>query len=272
MVRDEEMKIVITITEEPLYINPFISEVIEKVHSDISKIYIVEGSIVRGESLLERISYLITISLISGIWNMLKRGSTIIAFNILELIPFSSNPLSISSTAEKFDIPVEHVDDVQSEEFITDLKEEEPTILINQAQVILTEDVLSIPKIGCLNRHFGLLPKYRGLLAPFWTFLNGEDKSGVSIHFMDEKIDNGPILVQKKTDIERFDTFNSILEKNFELAPEAMVEAIEMIREGDYKKNLIPNPEEEATYYSKPSISDALQYRKLLLSRWLHGK
>ena len=135
----------------------------------------------------------------------------------------------------------------------------------------MTEEFLSIPEIGCLNRHCALLPKYRGLLAPFWTYLNGEKESGVSIHFIDKEIDNGPILVQKRVNIERFDTFDSVLEKDFGLAPDAMLEAIDLIRRGDYSEHLIPNDKSIATYFSKPTLSDAIRYRRVMLSRWFRG-
>jgi len=273
MSSDHDFNVIITVTEEPLYINPFIKRVIEAIPSDIKRIYIVKGSVVRGKSAREKIAYLITLGIISGPLHLVKRAITAGGFKIFNIVPCLKhrNPLSITTAAKQLGIPITYVEDIHSEAFLLNLRKEKPTVVINQAQAILTEEFLSIPDIGCLNRHCALLPKYRGLLAPFWTYLNGEKESGVSIHFIDKEIDNGPILVQKRVGIERFDTFNSVLEKDFELAPDAMLEAIDLIRMGDYKECLIPNDKSIATYFSKPSISDALLYRKVMLSRWLHG-
>lgn len=274
MPSDHDFNVVITVTEEPLYINPFIRRVIEAIPSDIKRIYIVKGTVVRGKRVSEKIAYLITLGIISGPLHLLKRVVFAGGFKLFDAAPYLKhrNPLSIATAAKQLGIPVTYVEDIRSEAFLSQLRREKPTIIINQAQAILTEEFLSIPKIGCLNRHCALLPKYRGLLAPFWTYLNGEKESGVSIHFIDNEIDNGPILVQKRVSIERFDTFDTVLEKDFRLAPDAMLEAIDLIRKGDYKKHLVPNDRSIATYFSKPAISDALRYRKVMLSRWLHGE
>lgn len=273
MASDRNLNIIITVTEEPLYINPFIRQVIEAISSEIKGIYIVRGTVVRGKTVSEKIAYLVTLGVISGPLHLLKRAAISGGFKIFDIIPYLKhrNPLSITTAAKQLGIPIKYVDDVYSETFLSRLRKEKPTIIINQAQAILTEEFLSIPEVGCLNRHCALLPKYRGLLAPFWTYLNGEKESGVSIHFIDKEIDNGPILVQKRVNIERFDTFNSVLEKDFELAPDAMLEAIDLIRRGDYREYLIPNDNSIATYYSKPTLSDALRYRKVMLSRWFRG-
>lgn len=271
---NRDMNIIITVTEEPLYINPFIRRVIEAIPSDIKRIYIVKGTVVRGKKLSEKIAYLVTLGIISGPLHLLKRAITAGGFKLLNAVPHLKhrNSLSIATAAEQLGISVTYVEDIRSEAFLSHLKREKPTIIINQAQAILTEEFLSIPEVGCLNRHCALLPKYRGLLAPFWAYLHGEKESGVSIHFIDKEIDNGPILVQKRVDIKRFDTFDSVLEKDFGLAPDAMLEAIELIRRGDYSEHLIPNDKSQATYFSKPTLSDALRYRKVMLSRWLHGE
>lgn len=270
---DHDLNVIITVTEEPLYINPFIRKVVEAIPSDIKRIYIVRGTVVRGKSIGEKIAYLVTLGVISGPLHLIKRAVTVGCFKLLNVAPYlkHKNPLSITATGNQFGIPITYVENIHAEEFLSDLKREKPTIIINQAQALLTEEFLSIPEIGCLNRHCALLPKYRGLLAPFWTYLNGEKESGVSIHFVDKEIDNGPILVQKRVNIQRFDTFDSILEKDFEQAPNAMLEAIELIREGIYSEQLIPNDKSAATYFSKPTVSDALRYRRVMLSRWLHG-
>lgn len=273
MSSDRDLNIVIMVTEEPLYINPFIKRIIEAIPSDIKRIYIVKGTVVRGKRTSEKIAYLVTLGVISGPLHLLKRAITAGGFKILNAVPYLKhrNPLSVATAAKQLGIPVTYVEDIHSEAFLSHLKREKPTIIINQAQAILTEEFLSIPEIGCLNRHCALLPKYRGLLAPFWTYLNGEKESGVSIHFIDKEIDNGPILVQKRVNIERFDTFDSVLEKDFGLAPDAMLEAIDLIRRGDYSEHLIPNDKSIATYFSKPTLSDAIRYRRVMLSRWFRG-
>ena len=266
--------IIITVTEEPLLINPFIGKVIASIHSDIKKVYIVKGSVMGKKSFSEKINYLITIVLISNPVALVNRFFIVFSFIIFNHLSSdaSKNPFSVAYTAKKYQIPVVFVNEINSESFLEKLKNDKPVVIINQAQVILSEKFLSIPQIGSLNRHCGLLPKYRGRLAPFWTYVMREKESGVSIHFIDKEIDNGPILVQKKVPIERFDTFDSLLAKDFHIAPDAMVEAIGLIKSGEYVKQLIPNEKQFSSYYSSPKIMDALTYRKIMLKKWLFNE
>ena len=77
-----------------------------------------------------------------------------------------------------------------------------------------------------LNVHGTLLPKYRGARTLNWVIENGEVESGVSIHIIDEHIDNGPIVYQKKFNISKFDTGISLARKTALFEPDVVVEAI----------------------------------------------
>jgi len=270
----DSFNIIITVTEEPLQINPFMSNVIRQIHADIKKIYIVKGSVMGRKKFGEKINYLIAICLISGPITLAKRFFIVFFYVFLKhaLSDASKNPFSVAYTAKKYKIPFTFVNDINSVSFLTELKNDKPAIIINQAQAILKEQFLAIPRIGSLNRHCGLLPKYRGRLAPFWAYVKGEKESGVSIHFIDKEIDNGPIIVQKKVPITRFDTFDSLLAKDFHIAPYALVEAVGLIKSGEYKKRLIPNEKQFSSYYSSPKIMDALSYRKKMLKKWLFNE
>ena len=86
-----------------------------------------------------------------------------------------------------------------------------------------------------------------------------EKETGVSIHFVEEGIDSGDIVVQKKFSVTKKDTFNSIVKKNYELAPQAMVEAINILEKGKY--SLIENDTNQATYNTVPTLKEAWSYR-----------
>ena len=66
---------------------------------------------------------------------------------------------------------------------------------------ILPKSLLKIPRLGCINIHPSLLPKYRGPIPTAWAIENGESEFGITIHYMDEGIDTGDILVQKEYQI-----------------------------------------------------------------------
>ena len=124
---------------------------------------------------------------------------------------------------------------------------------------IFKKPLLEIPRLGTLNLHTALLPKYRGLMPSFWVLKNQEKKTGVSVFFVDEGIDSGPILVQKTIDIENMSQWELIRMTKF-LGMEAIIEGIELIQSGDYE--LIPNSEEDSTYYSFPTRQDVIEFKK----------
>lgn len=112
---------------------------------------------------------------------------------------------------------------------------------------------------GCLNLHTALLPKYRGLMPSFWVLKNDENYTGVSVFFVDEGIDSGPILVQKKIKIDNR-TQQELIRYTKKIGMDAIIEAIELVQSGNYK--LISNPDKKMTYYSFPTRKDVKEFRK----------
>lgn len=130
-----------------------------------------------------------------------------------------------------------------------------PDLLISIAgNQIFKKDIINLAPKGCLNLHTALLPKYRGLMPSFWVLKNNEKETGVSVFFVDEGIDSGPILVQKRVEIEPSMTQADLIKKTKKIGMDSIIEAIELINEGDYQ--LIPNNESEMTYYSFPTRED----------------
>jgi len=71
-----------------------------------------------------------------------------------------------------------------------------------QYEKIIKEDVLKFPDHGCVNIHFSLLPRNRGMYTIAWTLLEGDEEAGVTMHYMDEGIDTGDIISQSSFKIE----------------------------------------------------------------------
>ena len=149
---------------------------------------------------------------------------------------------------------------VNSDESLSALRSLEADLFISiTGNQIFKRPLLDIPRLGTLNLHTALLPKYRGLMPSFWVLKNKEKQTGVSVFFVDEGIDSGPILVQKKINIENISQWELIRMTKF-LGMEAILEGIELIQSGDYE--LIANNEEESTYYSFPTRQDVIEFKK----------
>lgn len=89
-----------------------------------------------------------------------------------------------------------------NEEFIEELKNLKPNLICVVAYgKILPKEILDMPESGCINLHASLLPKYRGAAPIQWAVLNGDKTTGVSTMYMNERMDEGDIIFQEKTEI-----------------------------------------------------------------------
>ena len=83
--------------------------------------------------------------------------------------------------------------------------------------MVFKKNLLNSPTFGCINYHTGALPQYRGRQPLFWSILNNEKNIAISIHEMDEKLDNGPIIVQKFIHIEENESLHSLYLKTIKI-------------------------------------------------------
>lgn len=154
-------------------------------------------------------------------------------------------PTPVKEKAVELGIPVIEVEDLKSEKFSDDLKKLTPDLFVVVAFRVLPKSILEIPKIGSVNLHASLLPNYRGAAPIHHAVINGEKETGCTIFFLDEKVDTGKILLQKRMPIFDSNTTGDIYTKLMSLGSDTLLEAIQMISSGEYE--LLPQNNEEAT-------------------------
>ena len=163
-------------------------------------------------------------------------------------------------------IPTIEVDNVNAQGFLDELRRLSVDVIVSlNCPQRLKREILSLPSHGCLNVHFGLLPRYRGILPIFYALLNGESSFGVTVHFMDDKLDNGDILVQREVAILPGDDLETSYPEAFAVAAELLSEAFEALERGAIGRR--PNRESDKTYYSYPTKQMIKTYRQLVRSR-----
>jgi len=112
---------------------------------------------------------------------------------------------------------------------------------------ILSRENLAVPKLGCVNVHGSLLPKYRGSSPIQWAVINGEKETGITTMFTDIGVDCGDILLQKKTEIGENETAGELFDRLSLLGAETLIETVKLLEEG--KITRIKQNEDEATHY-----------------------
>lgn len=145
-------------------------------------------------------------------------------------------PTPVKEVALKHNIDVYQPERIKNEDFVEVLKGIEADIYVVVAYgQILSQEILDIPKFGCINVHGSLLPKYRGAAPIQWSIINGEDVTGVTIMYMIKELDAGDMILKKEIDIEKEDTYETLHDKMAIVGAEALIEAIELIESGKVK-------------------------------------
>jgi methionyl-tRNA formyltransferase len=131
-----------------------------------------------------------------------------------------------------------------------------PDVLVVVAYgLILPPAVLALPRLGCINIHGSLLPRWRGAAPIQRAILAGDSHTGVTIMLMDVGLDTGPMLLKQEIPIESTDTGGSIHDRLSVSGASALLEALEGYSAGTLKP--IPQPAEGVTYASKIEKSEA---------------
>ena len=140
----------------------------------------------------------------------------------------SSNQLR--KLLEEKKIPViELTQNINKPESVAAIRSYQPDLLISiLGNQIFKEPIINLAPKGCLNLHTALLPKYRGLMPTFWVLKNNEKYTGVSVFFVDKGIDSGPIVVQKKLEIQNR-TQEELIKYTKTLGMEAIAEAVRRV-------------------------------------------
>ncbi len=165
-------------------------------------------------------------------------------------------PPPVKVLAKSYDLPVFQYDKIRSEG-VEDLKKLKPDIMITCAfGQILSQEILDIPKLGVINIHASLLPKYRGASPIHYALLNGEDETGITIMRTDIGIDTGDIFLQKSLRINTNDTCGDLFNKLSQLGAECVLEALELITNG--KAEYMKQDDTLASYSKIIKKQDAL--------------
>jgi methionyl-tRNA formyltransferase len=168
---------------------------------------------------------------------------------------------SVRSVAKRHGVPLLETTSVNSEEYLGELRARALDLVISvNASQKFKQKLLALPRLGCVNVHGALLPRYRGRLPSFWVLANGEKETGATVHFMNEDLDDGPILLQEKVPILPEDTQDSLIRKTKTAGARLLIEAIDRLEQGI--TTTMPNDRSQATYFSFPRRDDGLRLRQ----------
>ena len=150
-------------------------------------------------------------------------------------------PSAVKIKALELGLKVLQPEKLKDKDFLDTLRNINPDLAVVVAFRKLPTEVWQLPKYGTINLHTSYLPQYRGAAPINWPIINGETMTGVTTFFINENIDEGDIIMQKKIPIEFTDTAGTLHDKIMVEGAELLIETVNAIEKGNIKK--IPQPD-----------------------------
>jgi len=153
----------------------------------------------------------------------------------------------VKEYAEKTGLTVLQPAKVKTQEFLKELKDLRPDLLVTAAYGrILSKEILDVPPLGCINVHGSLLPKYRGAAPIHWAIINGESHTGITTMFTDEGMDTGDMLLKKEVEITDDMTAGELHDILAAVGAEVLRDTLKELENGTLRR--VPQIDAEATY------------------------
>ncbi|MBQ9832578.1 MAG: methionyl-tRNA formyltransferase [Clostridia bacterium] len=155
-------------------------------------------------------------------------------------------PPPVKVRAQELGLPVLQFERIRNQEGVSALKEFVPDLMVTAAYgQLLSQEVLDIPKYGCINVHASLLPKYRGAAPIQWAIINGESVTGVTTMMTELGLDSGDILLSQETEIDINETAGELFDRLADIGAQVLSDTIAMLENGTLVR--VKQNESEAT-------------------------
>ena len=241
------MNIVFLTTSDAIYLPAFFDRVLRDFASQTRVVHIVPP-LYKGQTVFRAFwRYYCTFGL-RGVWSLM-----------VLMAQAKGRRAPIRAVCSHYGVPCSSVSDVNAPEFVERLRATRTDLLVSvSCPQIFGPALLEAPSRGCLNIHGALLPQYRGVMPSFWMLANGERVAGVSIYFMNERIDAGELCRQRAFEIGATETLDAFLRRSKAVAAELLVDVLGEIEAGEVERT--PLDLTAGSYYSWPDRVDARRF------------
>ena len=193
-----------------------------------------------------------------------RMGFRFVFYKLMAKLPRGSNArhfYSIAQVCRAYGVPVLVTPSVNAPEFLRQLRALDPALVASvAAPQIFRDELIGLPRLGCINIHNSRLPKYRGMLPNFWQMYNGEKQIGTTIHRINGKLDDGAILLQREAAADPAHSLHERICTTKRQGASLMIDAIERAFAGTLSE--APNDSAQASHYTFPTKVEAREFRR----------
>lgn len=259
----EPLRLAILCQEEPVFLGPFLREVIARRPESVAAVFVAgrRGGGERKKTWRDRWESL------RSYWLLFEPLGffAILAVRARARLLGRLDPRSVAGCARNHGIPVHRVKDPNGVDFHQFLRQVNPDLVLNQSELLLRGEVLSIPRLGFINRHASLLPRFRGRLASFWSHAADPPEYGITFHQVSEELDEGPIVLQVRVkEMDPTWSYPRVMKRLMNEAAASFWSAVDARGADDYTPTFLPVTEKAHRF---PRIEEVRQYRSVLSRR-----
>jgi len=253
------LRVFLAIDETPFFHPQFIDELLSRCEDRVVGAALIRWapSVADSSLYLRRNIYRLSVREIAALGR--RRAAAALGNRLPGLCP-GGGPRSVRLALERHRIPYFPVDsDINEPHYVDRIAGLGPDVILSSQCHIFRRTLLQTPRIGCLNRHCSLLPANAGLWPIFHALRKQEPETGVSVHVMSERVDEGVVLSQRRVPCTPTKSMLDLYAECFALAVGAVIEALDSVRSGDLRpvENGLP-----PSYYSLPSAEQWREFRR----------
>jgi methionyl-tRNA formyltransferase len=242
------MKFSFLTTDDPIYLPSFFERVLSKRAADTQAVYIVPPLYKKQTPMQAAWRYYRTF------------GANVFVRLGVEVLRAKAKRQNIASICAQYGVKCEEIADVNAPEFLNQLRQEEPELLISvSCPQIFKKPLIELPSKGILNIHGAILPQYRGVMPSFWMLANEEKQAGVTIYFVNEKIDAGEVCGQRIFEIQQRESLDHFIRRSKAIAADLLGEVLDKVERGN--PALRPINLAEGSYFSWPTPDAYRRFR-----------
>lgn len=254
------MKILVITEEDQFYLPLAVENLIKARRNDIVSVVCARNPLPFG-----KLKALKTF----GIAPIITHAQRLLKAKIMNNAPFLNKTerfFSIKQVCQHYKVEYSCADNINHPDFIQYYKDIGVDLIASVSPTqIFKEELINLPRFGCINIHTAKLPEYRGLYPTYWAMSNGEKTLGISIHYIEKGIDTGKIILQDEIDIPPETTLDHMLITSKLRGAELLVEAIGKIDSGNQEAFYA---EGEGSYFSFPTPQSYQDFRKHGYKLW----
>ncbi len=242
------MKLTFLTTDDPIYLPAFYDQVLAQRAADTVAVYVVPPLYRKQTPADAAVRYARTF----GLGAAGKLAARVAGAKLRRR--------SIASCCARWGVQCEEIADVNDSRFMDRLRAEAADVLVSvSTPQIYKRELITIPRLGILNIHGAILPQYRGVMPSFWMMANGERQAGVSIYFVDERIDSGERVGLRTFEIGPHETLDRFITRSKGIAAELLLEVLEGVEQGTLVRQ--PLDLEAGSYFSWPDADSVRRFR-----------